>query len=1014
MFCKECKEFFSVTDIQVESEVVCPNCRTAQLAERKFLICQCPVCNQNLEVESWMQGEQVQCPSCQQTITLKQVDTTILKSAQAPTTETQQAPPVPRFHTASTGKNAHEALKPAPTSAVAGSQMPHLTFRTQAPAKQQTVLGTAEEATTENRTNSVAPVDESLIAAGKSLADQLSETQISLQEEPSPQDSLLFLKKHKSLVVKISIGVVAFLILLTIIIAIFSFCDPLKEQFIRMASYVRNDQKEEIEKLLKRNKAEKRKLLVKVVLSEALKAKKCEVVNLLLEKGYICPNEYYGNYSMLDLAAHKEYDWLFKLLIRNKANLNLPLKDGTRLLQQALKNKDINRIEELLENGADPNISDQLGTPLIFETISNPDILQLFVEHKANLNCRDWMQNTPLHAALLAGNLESASYLLSHKVSATALNNHHDTALILFMRLDIEKKSSFLKSLLAIPCNPNNVNLNQESALSLAIQQEQFELIIPLLKAGVIPPDDLLDQIPEKNKFADDIKVALKHFKKMPVTERTLEKSPEKEIMPPYGNQKILLRFSYLLFWFFWVACGLLSLRFFPQEKDSWRNKTANLITLFTGPLMPLAILIQKLYHFVHPWINKLLSPSEQEKADQLRFFNADGEENTMASSPEQVHALNLCRNILTQALSCRCLGVLFSPTGANYQIILKQEKQDLQVMQFGMPVGRNILIFLKNLAGLDVYEDATPQNGIFGIRKGHSRRRVLISTIGMGVQGERALLTFKQPQRELRSFHQLELSATGKAAIDAILTKQNGLIIVTGKPGNGRRTFISLLLEEFAEKLGCSVWIGVGNEPEGSNAVPRLNAKLSAKVTPERLLRALPDCRAAAITLERNDTATIRYAFHLAETKPIILLMEQPTTEKAIKLCLNAGIIETQILESLTLVVTPLMLHKLCDCAVYAELPAENQEDFRRLNLPVNHIRAKNGCVQCAQSGEDRPIVIYGTDIPGADWLKCCKTGGNRMNLLRITACCLAAKGSVTLNEINNVLPTIEDEKNA
>ena len=271
MFCKECKEFFSVTDIQVESEVVCPNCRTAQLAERKFLICQCPVCNQNLEVESWMQGEQVQCPSCQQTITLKQVDTTILKSAQAPTTETQQAPPVPRFHTASTGKNAHEALKPAPTSAVAGSQMPHLTFRTQAPAKQQTVLGTAEEATTENRTNSVAPVDESLIAAGKSLADQLSETQISLQEEPSPQDSLLFLKKHKSLVVKISIGVVAFLILLTIIIAIFSFCDPLKEQFIRMASYVRNDQKEEIEKLLKRNKAEKRKLLVKVVLSEALK-----------------------------------------------------------------------------------------------------------------------------------------------------------------------------------------------------------------------------------------------------------------------------------------------------------------------------------------------------------------------------------------------------------------------------------------------------------------------------------------------------------------------------------------------------------------------------------------------------------------------------------------------------------------------------------------------------------------------------------------------------------------------
>ena len=119
-------------------------------------------------------------------------------------------------------------------------------------------------------------------------------------------------------------------------------------------------------------------------------------------------------------------------------------------------------------------------------------------------------------------------------------------------------------------------------------------------------------------------------------------------------------------------------------------------------------------------------------------------------------------------------------------------------------------------------------------------------------------------------------------------------------------------------------------------------------------------------------------------------------------------------MLETLKLIVSPLMLHKLCSCAVHAELPEENREDFRRLNLPDNNLRAKNGCMECSQSGEDRPVVIYGMVLPTADWLKCCTNGGGRMNLLRITAYCLAAKGVVALDEINNALPNMEDEENA
>lgn len=1084
MLCKQCKKFFSVTDTQAGSEVVCPHCQTAQTAEQTPITCRCSNCNQKLKVEMWMEGEQVQCPSCQQEITLKQATEAPAPAAPAaPVAETPApapavpvaeapapapapaAPPIPRFRTAPSAKNEPAKSKPAPapaapaapkltlnpqpaasapaaaapsfaqapaTPSAAVPQPPKLTLNPQAaaalaPAHPQPTPSTAAPTLTIPQAapapaadifagikTDTAAVDEKLISAGKSLADQLCGPQTDPQDETPmqmpPQERFVFLKVHKKRIIFAVAGVAILLILLQVIAAAFRSCGPDPKQISHIASYVREERKEEIGDLLNKTEAAKRKPLIRAALAESLKSQNAEILGLLFEKGYITPNERYGEYSLLDLAAHNDYDWLLKLLIKHKANLNMPLNDGTTLLQKALRANDLKRMKELLANGADPNVGDQLGTPLIFEAVNNPDALKLLVENNANLNCRDWMRNTPLHAALLAKNEESASYLLSHKVSAAALNSRHDTALILFLRLN-KGETEFLESLLAVPCNPNAVNLDQESALSLALQQERFNLIIPLLKAGVVPTDDLLGQLPEKNKFTASIKQTLEELKKEPVKELAGEKSSGKEIVPPYGGQKILLSWPCLVFWFIWIACGLLSLRMLPREETA-RIKAANLISFFAGPLMPIGILLQKLYTFARPWISRMLSTSDQVKTDPLRFFNADGEESAQAPSPENALFLNLCRGILTQALTRHCSGILFSPTGTNYQIILKQAKQDRQLMQLDMATGRNILIILKNLAGLDAYEEVNPQNGCFTIQKEHSRTRVLISTIGMGVQGERALLTLKRAQDELHSFQQLVLPPEGKKAVNSILAKPNGLIIVTGKPGNGRRTFISLLLEQFAAKLGSTVWIGDGNEPAGSNAVPRLKANLSAKITPEQLLGALPDCRAAAITLERNDAATIRCAFRLSEVKPIVLLLEQPTAEKAVKLCLDAGITETQMLESLKLIVSPLMLHKLCSCAVHAELPEENREDFRRLNLPDNNLRAKNGCMECSQSGEDRPVVIYGMVLPTADWLKCCTNGG--MNLLRITAYCLAAKGIVALDEINNALPNMEDEENA
>lgn len=102
--------------------------------------------------------------------------------------------------------------------------------------------------------------------------------------------------------------------------------------------------------------------------------------------------------TLLHLAGSRE---IVDLLSRYKADLNARLADGTTPLHQAAKTRGT-ALEGLLEHGANPNLTDELGqTPLHyaarFSTVSSVEAL---LANGADANLRDKANKTPLDLAL--------------------------------------------------------------------------------------------------------------------------------------------------------------------------------------------------------------------------------------------------------------------------------------------------------------------------------------------------------------------------------------------------------------------------------------------------------------------------------------------------------------------------------------------------------------------------------------------------------------------------------------
>ncbi|XP_069716699.1 BRCA1-associated RING domain protein 1 isoform X2 [Phaenicophaeus curvirostris] len=135
---------------------------------------------------------------------------------------------------------------------------------------------------------------------------------------------------------------------------------------------------------------------------------------------------------------------------------------GETLLHIASIKGDLAAVEELLKNGADPNVKDHAGWTPLHEACNHGhrEVVELLLQFKALVNTTGYQNDSPLHDAARNGHVSIVELLLLHGASRDAVN-------IFGLRPVDYAESEKMKSVLMLPVKNESFSLNQPSEVSV-------------------------------------------------------------------------------------------------------------------------------------------------------------------------------------------------------------------------------------------------------------------------------------------------------------------------------------------------------------------------------------------------------------------------------------------------------------------------------------------------------------------------------------------------------------------
>ncbi|XP_072274646.1 BRCA1-associated RING domain protein 1 [Pyxicephalus adspersus] len=170
---------------------------------------------------------------------------------------------------------------------------------------------------------------------------------------------------------------------------------------------------------------------------------------------------------------------------------------GETLLHVAAIKGDLMGVEELLKNGANPNVKDNAGWTPLHEACNHghSDVVRLLIQYQALVNTAGYQNDTPLHDASRNGHVTIVRLLLSHGSSPDAVNifglrpvDYAETEEIKLALLQAQKNK---EPLVKLPCSVQNRSQRREEAVVLlasglsTAEKSNLAKLAALLKAEI-------------------------------------------------------------------------------------------------------------------------------------------------------------------------------------------------------------------------------------------------------------------------------------------------------------------------------------------------------------------------------------------------------------------------------------------------------------------------------------------------------------------------------------------------
>ncbi len=266
----------------------------------------------------------------------------------------------------------------------------------------------------------------------------------------------------------------------------------------------------------------------------------------------------------------------------------------------------------------------------------------------------------------------------------------------------------------------------------------------------------------------------------------------------------------------------------------------------------------------------------------------------------------------------------------------------------------------IKIIAGLDIAEKRLPQDGRIKLLVAGKDIDIRVSIIPTAL-GERAVLRLLDRQAGVLSLEMLGFADSILHAFQNALSRQNGIILVTGPTGSGKTTtlYASLLKLNTEDKNIITVEDPVEYQLSGIGQMqvnPKIGLTFAAGL--RSILRQDPDTMMVG---EIRDLETAEIAVHASLTGHLVLsTLHTNDAPSAITRLLDMGIEPFLVASSLVCVLAQRLVRVTCPYCKESYAPSKQELVYLEQENPPSLLYRAKGCEKCLGKGYLGRTGIY------------------------------------------------------
>jgi general secretion pathway protein E len=396
-------------------------------------------------------------------------------------------------------------------------------------------------------------------------------------------------------------------------------------------------------------------------------------------------------------------------------------------------------------------------------------------------------------------------------------------------------------------------------------------------------------------------------------------------------------------------------------------------VRLLTGvPVTPVLASSEAIEDVLHTLYEQAQETAEEviEDLDNTRLNQlAESIEETtdLLDATEDAPIIRLLNSLLFRAVKERASDIHIEPYEREVAVRYRIDGVLHNVLTPPKRVHAALISRVKIMAGLDIAERRTPQDGRIGIRIGDREVDIRVSIIPIAY-GERAVLRLLDKEHLLLDLNQLGFSPEHRRQFDQLIRLSHGILLVTGPTGSGKTTTLYAALNQInsPDKNILTIEDPIEYQLKGIGQMqvnPKIQLTFASSL--RSILRQDPD---VILVGEIRDAETAEISIHASLTGHLVFsTLHTNDAPGAVTRLIDMGIEPFLVASSIVAIVAQRLVRKICSACRQSYVPSP--EELARLELhrssaadggrPITLSRGA-GCPTCADSGYRGRVAIY------------------------------------------------------